>query len=147
VSNMQRRKGSRVENEIVHAHKNVGIHAERVPLSGGSHYRGEGHDIDIYAFGREAAPATAEVKSRSEGRGFALLERWLGEYDVLFLKRDRQDPLVVVPWSVWVRLINRKAGDLTWRPEVRNGRPDETSAKPVRGSAKGGSTNGGQEAV
>lgn len=132
---MQRRKGNRVENEIVHAHKNVGIHAERVPLSGGSHYRGEGHDIDIYAFGRDDAPATAEVKSRSEGRGFALLERWLGEYDALFLKRDRQEPMVVLPWRVWARLC--KAKDLTWQPDAKSTPRGKTSAKPA--DANGGS--------
>ena len=105
MSSMERRKGMRVEQEIVNAHKEIGVHAERVPLSGGSHYRGEGHDLDLYVFGKDEAPAVAEVKARASGRGFALLERWLGEYDALFLRRDRQDPLVVVPWRVWERLI------------------------------------------
>lgn len=142
MSNMQRRKGQRFECDLVNAHKNVGIHAERVPLSGGSHYRGEGHDIDVYAFGRDAAPCTAEAKSRGEGRGFALLERWLGEYDVLFLRRDRREPLVVVPWNVWVRLLRcvvglRKAEDLTWRPDAKSTPRAETSEK--RAGANGGS--------
>src|SRR5262245_55307586 len=100
MSNSERRKGARVECEIVNAHKAAGIRAERYPLSGATHFRNSGHDVDIYAFGEEEAPAVAEVKARGDGQGFALLERWLGEYDALFLKRDRTDPLVVIPWRI-----------------------------------------------
>jgi hypothetical protein len=38
---------------------------------------GSGHDIDIYAFGREAAPP------------------------------NYADPLVLLPWRVWARLLER----------------------------------------
>jgi hypothetical protein len=113
MSARERRKGNRVECEIVNAHKDIGVHAERYPLSGASHFRGQGHDLDIYAFGREEAPAVAEVKARKEGSGFALLERWLGEYDLLFLKRDRQETLVVLPWRTYERLIKRQERRLT----------------------------------
>jgi hypothetical protein len=37
------------------------------------------------------------VKARKNGSGFALLEKWLDTYDVLFLRRDRADPLVLLP--------------------------------------------------
>jgi hypothetical protein len=47
-----------------------------------------------------------EVKSRKNGSGFALLEKWLGEYQV-FLRRNRADPLVVLPWSTWVALLEK----------------------------------------
>jgi hypothetical protein len=53
---------------------------ERYPLSGASRFRGSGHDIDLYPFGRDAAPFVAEVKARKYGSGFAQLEKWLGEY-------------------------------------------------------------------
>jgi Holliday junction resolvase len=105
---MQRDKGARIEREIVNAHQEIGVRAERYPLSGGTHFRGSGHDIDIYAFGVDEAPAVAEVKGRKDGSGFTMLERWIGEYDVLFLRRDRQEPLVVVPWRIWSRLIGGK---------------------------------------
>ena len=49
----------------------------------------------------------SEVKSRKDGAGFALIERWLGENDVLFLRRARAAPVVVVPWATWVRLMQR----------------------------------------
>jgi hypothetical protein len=38
-----RRKGTRVEREIVSRHTALGIHAERFPLSGASRFRSSGH--------------------------------------------------------------------------------------------------------
>lgn len=108
MSKSQRDKGARIEREIVELHRKMGIKAERYPLSGSTRFRGSGHDVDVYAFGADEAPAVVEVKGRGNGKGFTLLERWLGEYDALFLKRDRQEPLVVVPWRVWRRLIGGK---------------------------------------
>jgi hypothetical protein len=102
-----RRKGDCIEREIVDRHRALDIHAERYPLSGATRFRGAGHDIDIYLFGRDQAPVVAEVKARKDGAGFATLERWLGEYDALFLRRNNADPLVVLPWRVWVRLLER----------------------------------------
>ena len=102
-----RRKGDRIERELVERHKALGIHAERYPLSGASRFRGSGHDLDIYAFGREQAPIVAESKARKNGASFVQLETWLGEYDVLFLRRNNADPMVLLPWRVWARLLER----------------------------------------
>jgi hypothetical protein len=107
MSRSQRDKGGRIEREIVDRHKAIDVHAERFPLSGASRFRGSGHDVDLYPFGRDAAPLVAEVKSRKNGSGFAQLEKWLGEYQVLFLRRNRADPLVVLPWSTWVTLLEK----------------------------------------
>jgi Holliday junction resolvase len=100
-----RRKGDRCERELVERHKAIGVHAERYPLSGASRFRGSGHDVDIYPFGREEAPIVAESKARKNGAGFTQLETWLGEYDVLFLRRNNADPMVVVPWRTWAALL------------------------------------------
>ena len=62
MSRSQRDKGLRAEREIVDRHKAINVHAERYPLSGGSRFRGSGHDVDLYPFGRDAAPLVAEVK-------------------------------------------------------------------------------------
>jgi hypothetical protein len=35
------------------------------------------------------------------------LERWVGEYDILFLKRNNREPMVVLPWRVWRSLLQR----------------------------------------
>jgi hypothetical protein len=102
-----RRKGDRIEREIVDRHRAIGVKAERYPLSGASRFRGSGHDVDVYAFGPEEAPLVAEVKARANGAGFTTLERWLGEYDALFLRRNNADSLVLVPWRVWARLLER----------------------------------------
>ena len=107
MSAMQRRKGARIEREIVELHRSLGIHAERVPLSGGAHYQGNGADVDIYPFGKDGAPLCCEVKGRANGEGFATLERWLGENDALFLRRDRAEPVVVLPWRIWAMLLGK----------------------------------------
>lgn len=115
-----RTKGGAVEREIVNRHKEIGIHAERVPDSGASKYRGNGHDIDVYVSGRGRAPMVTEVKARKSGEGFTVIERWLGDFDALFLRRNAvterdpatgrfitkdAPPLVVLPWSSWARLL------------------------------------------
>lgn len=102
---LSRDKGLRIEREIVNAHIGLGVHAERVPDSGASRYRANGADVDIYPWGKHSPPLCCEVKARASGEGFAMLERWLGDADVMFLRRDRALPLVVVPWETWVRLL------------------------------------------
>jgi Holliday junction resolvase len=102
-----RRKGDGIERELVELHRALGIHAERYPLSGASQFRGFRHDLDLYVHGRDEAPLVAEVKARKNGGGFAQLEKWLGNYDALFLRRDRADALVLLPWRVWADLIQQ----------------------------------------
>jgi len=102
-----RRKGNRIEREIVQRHKDLGIKAERYPLSGASRFRGSGHDCDLYVFGQDEAPIVVEVKGRKSGAGFITLERWLGEYDALVLRRNNVDPMVLLTWRVWARLLER----------------------------------------
>jgi len=96
-----RDKGGRREREFVELHRAIGLDAHRVPLSGavGGQYAG---DLRISVRG---VTLTAEVKGRASGSGFVTLERWLGEHDLLLLKRDRADPLVVLPWRVWAWLL------------------------------------------
>jgi Holliday junction resolvase len=102
-----RRVGNACEREIVERHKALDIHAERYPLSGASRFRGSGHDVDVYALGRDEAPLGCEVKKRRGGAGFTTLEKWLGEFDALFLRRNHADPMIVLPWRVWARLLER----------------------------------------
>src|SRR6516164_2251875 len=100
-----RQKGNRAEREIVDLHKGINVHAERYPASGATRFRGSGHDIDLYPFGREEAPLVAESKARRSGNGFVQLERWLGEYDALFLRRNNAEPMVLLPWRTWRALL------------------------------------------
>jgi hypothetical protein len=100
-----RRKGNRIELELVKRHIELGIKAERYPLSGASRFRGSGHDVDVYVFGNDAAPLVAEVKARANGAGFTTLEKWLGDYDLLALRRNAADPIIVLPWRTWAALL------------------------------------------
>jgi len=92
------RKGTRIERELARLHRDAQIHAERVPLSGaaGGLFAG-----DL----RVAGTLRAEVKARASGEGFKTLERWLGGNDLLFLRRDRAKPLVVMEWDTYVRMM------------------------------------------
>ena len=102
-----RDKGLRRERALVEIHMKCGLRAERVPLSGASHYQGNGADIDIHV--RGSNPVKAEVKARGEGNGFKTLQRWLGDNDALFLWRDRAAPFVVLPLRVWLEIADRSA--------------------------------------
>jgi hypothetical protein len=74
-----RRKGDKIEREIVARHIELGLHCERVPHSGAMRYRDNGADVDIYVYGRDEAPIISEVKARKGGAGFKQLETWLDE--------------------------------------------------------------------
>jgi len=97
-------KGSRIEREIVSRHEAAGIEACRVIGSGAyaaasDDLRG---DVHVTIGGRRLV---AEVKARSAGAGFKTLERWLGDNDLLFLRRDRAEPLVAMPFAVYAEII------------------------------------------
>jgi hypothetical protein len=82
-----------------------------------------GADVDVYALGHEECPLVSECKSRKAGGGFVQLERWLGENDLLFLRRDHAEPLVLLPWRVWARLLAkvRPTADISDRPQPHSG--------------------------
>ncbi len=107
MGKMQREKGARIERELVELHRALSLRAERVPLSGATRYRHNGSDLDIYPFGPDDAPLCCEAKARKDGAGFATLERWLGENDVLFLRRNNAEPTVVLPWRACARLLGK----------------------------------------
>ena len=87
-----RAKGDRTERTIVNALK-ASIAAVRVPLSGAVGGRFAG-DIVLPLLGRDLC---VEVKARADG--FRELYCWLNQRDVLIVKADRQEPLVVVRLS------------------------------------------------
>ena len=105
MSRLSYEKGQRIEREIIARHREIDVHCERVPLSGAMKYKG-GIDVDVYAFGRDAPPMVSEVKSRASGEGFRLIERWIGDAEMLFLRRDYADPIVVLPWSTYTGLLD-----------------------------------------
>ncbi len=86
-----RRKGDRLEREVVKLLEAAGIPAKRVPLSGSA--RGYPGDVLATMAGRDHV---LECKSR---RDFATLYGWLQHRDALVLKGDRREHLVVLRLS------------------------------------------------
>jgi hypothetical protein len=86
-----RDKGARGERQLVHLLQTAGFAAERVPLSGaaGGRYCG---DLSVPLLGVDR---TVEAKTRASG--FRELYRWLTDRDLLVVRADRREPLVVLP--------------------------------------------------
>ncbi|MBR0797308.1 hypothetical protein JQ615_18120 [Bradyrhizobium jicamae] len=86
-----RDKGNRAERAIVRYLQERGFAAERVPLSGaaGGSYLG---DVTIPVLGVDRV---AEVKVRATG--FSQLYTWLEARDLLIVRADRREPLIVLP--------------------------------------------------
>ena len=100
LSNPQKRKGSRVEREMVRRINEIGD-AYRIPLSGAV----EGFKGDIkLRIGDKWY--TAEVKARKNPPKQVL--GWLGEHDFLFIKPDLKEPVVVMTWKTWTELMGRE---------------------------------------
>jgi len=95
-----RDKGNRVEREVVNACLDVGIKAERVPLSGaaGGSFTG---DIIIRDKFR------CEIKARKDGSGFRLLYKWKGLNDILIVKQDRSVPLFIMDLHTLSQLMEK----------------------------------------
>ena len=114
MGKLSRVKGASTEREIVNLHRKIGIHAERVPLSGGMRYQGNGEDVDVHAFGEAAAPLVAQVKRLSGPRGTKGILDALGDADILFLRYDAESgqqvmpPTIVMPWRTYERLLKRR---------------------------------------
>jgi len=117
MGRQQREKGARVERELVNKLKEAGIEAKRVPLSGAAEgFKGDilierkpsitaGVFDDAQIFGEKSGYEwRVEVKSRKGGAGFKVIQDWLGDNDVLILKRNGVDPLVVLPFEHFTAL-------------------------------------------
>ncbi len=93
-----RQKGNRGERALVRFLQEHGFAAERVPLSGsaGGSYVG---DLSLPLLGVDR---TVEVKVRAAG--FRQLYAWLNGRDLLIVRADRAESLVVVPLKLAVEI-------------------------------------------
>jgi hypothetical protein len=99
-----RDKGNRVERAIKNSLQERGFAAERVPLSGaaGGSYIGD-LTVPVLGFDR-----VVEVKCRANG--FREFYAWLTDRDILIVKADRKEPLVVLPLKLAVEIAAKAEG-------------------------------------
>jgi Holliday junction resolvase len=86
-----RQKGDRGERHLVRLLQAAGFAAERTPLSGSAGGRFSS-DVSVPLLNVDRK---IEMKVRSNG--FAQLYKWLAGADLLVVKADRAEPLVVLP--------------------------------------------------
>jgi hypothetical protein len=98
-----RRKGDRVEREVLAILREAGLEARRVPLSGSAPgYPGD-LEVELPGLGR----VLVEVKARKR----VALEAWLEGRGLLVLKPDRRPALAVMPLQALLALIRAVKGE------------------------------------
>jgi len=86
--------------------------------------RGRAHDLDLYLGGVTKYPPWLKARRVGAAAGSSKFERWLGEYDLLFLLGNH------TPWRTWARLAEQ-IGRRTMSPTSqlrRNSDKCETAA-------------------
>jgi Holliday junction resolvase len=108
-----REKGNRIERAVVKLFQSRGFAAERVPLSGAARGR-FGGDISLPLLGIDRR---IEVKARANG--FARLYDWLDGADMLVVKADRKEPLVVLPLRLAadIAVVAEQGRETTWHTD------------------------------
>lgn len=92
MGKFSRDKGARVEREIVNALQELGLAAERIPLSGAVKNRHAAAG-DLWCPVKNI-DRLIEVKCRSDG--FKQIYEWKSGHYALVIKRDRDTPLVII---------------------------------------------------
>ena len=98
MGSKSRRKGARIELEVLHQLQDAGLAAEKL-----SYAWKETHDLCVSVGDRHLA---GEVKARANG--FKTIYKWLERIDILFLRADRSETLAVLPLETLIELIKFK---------------------------------------
>lgn len=103
MPNRSRQKGDRFELHCIHSLNDAGVPAARVPLSGSA---GGEHTDDITL---EVCGEKWRGECKTRKRAWTDLFGWLNRNDrkapdVLLIKADRTDTLVVLPLSTFTRI-------------------------------------------
>ena len=104
MGKFSRDKGARVERKIVNTLREAGIDAARVPLSGAAGGRFAA-DVDIRLSGTKIRGAATP---RKNGAGFATIQNWMQDADILFLAQNNREPIVVMPIAEFIKMIGRE---------------------------------------
>jgi Holliday junction resolvase len=120
-----RDKGNRAERAIVRFLQERGLAAERIPLSGsaGGKFRG---DVSIPLL---SVDRVAEVKCRANG--FRELYAWLDARDLLIVKADRREPLVVIPLKLAAEIAQTAERGKLLNPQFATSAAKRDTAAPV----------------
>ena len=94
MAKFSRDKGLREERDIVRTHRDIGVDAERVPLSGATEFA-KG-DVIIHGL-------TFESKLRADG--FKGLYKALGDNDGLIIRADRKERLYLLRETEWLKIV------------------------------------------
>ena len=103
MAKFSRDKGARYERELVTWFLLAGIHAERVPDSGASGYKGAKHDIDAYPFGREEAPLIIEAKRRRSLPKF--ITDLMADNEAVVMREDNGKNIFVLDEAAMLRFL------------------------------------------
>lgn len=101
MPNRSRQKGDRFERECVNKLKDMGISAERVPLSGSA---GGSFTDDLIVAGHQ-------IECKTRARAWLDLFNWLNPKHhakpphALFIKADRTEPLVVMGFDTFAEML------------------------------------------
>ena len=101
-----RRKGAEGEREVVALHRDMGVQAVKVPLSGATGYQ-SGEDVDIHI--DDGEPLRAQVKRQATDSGWKTILGQLGNACALFLHQDRGSWFVLMPLATYKRLLKGTA--------------------------------------
>jgi Holliday junction resolvase len=96
-----RQKGNRTERAIVKYLLEHGLAVERVPLSGsaGGSYQG---DMTVPIIGTRRV-----IEAKVRAKGFSQLYDWLVDRDILIVRADRREPLVILPLKLAAEIAAR----------------------------------------
>jgi hypothetical protein len=90
-----RRKGARIELDVLHQLQDAGLTCEKL-----SYAWKKTNDVKLGMLGRDNK---MEIKCRANG--FATIYKWLEPVDLLILRRDRSEALAVMPITTLIELI------------------------------------------
>jgi hypothetical protein len=101
-----KQKGNRGERRIAALLREAGLIADRVPMSGALKFLGRAYRGDVQLdLALLSDPLVCEVKSYKNK--FGQLYAWLGDdKDLLIVKDDRQEPLVVCRLGLATLILN-----------------------------------------
>ena len=96
-----RQKGNRFEREIVEVLRSAGLDAYRIPLSGAQ--RGFKGDCVVRLQSKEL-----RLEAKIRKHGFKFIYDSLGDNDLLCVRVDRDDPLVIMPLTTFTEVLSTK---------------------------------------